>query len=107
MSRPSVSCDGGVSLVVLRVRCLSFFWRRDVGHDEALHELDPAFRKVTLQNERLRSLVRDLQFHKEPVGGCMIRSETYMAALTAQCSASVYGYYETNPYWRGRHVVFM
>ena len=35
---------------------------------EALHELDPAFRKVTLENDRLKALVRDLQFHKDPVG---------------------------------------
>ena len=34
----------------------------------ALHELDPAFRKVTLENERLRALVRDLSFHRDPVG---------------------------------------
>ena len=34
----------------------------------ALHELDPLFRKVTLENERLRALVRDLKFHKDPVG---------------------------------------
>lgn len=33
-----------------------------------LHELDPVFRKVTLQNERLKALVRDLRFHKDPVG---------------------------------------
>ncbi|KAG5650563.1 hypothetical protein H0H81_011814, partial [Sphagnurus paluster] len=36
-----------------------------IGH--ALHELDPVFRKVTLQNERLRTLVTDLKFHKDPV----------------------------------------
>ncbi|KAJ7132783.1 phytanoyl-CoA dioxygenase [Mycena crocata] len=36
-----------------------------IGH--ALHELDPAFRKVTLENERMRALVRDLQFHRDPV----------------------------------------
>ena len=34
----------------------------------ALHELDPAFRMVTLQNDRLKSLVRDLGFHRDPVG---------------------------------------
>lgn len=34
----------------------------------ALHELDPVFRKVTLENERLKSLVRDLKFHRDPVG---------------------------------------
>ncbi|KAM6501909.1 phytanoyl-CoA dioxygenase [Amanita muscaria] len=36
-----------------------------IGH--ALHELDPVFRKVTLENERLRQLVRDLKFHRNPV----------------------------------------
>ncbi|KAG8877394.1 hypothetical protein FRB97_003435 [Tulasnella sp. 331] len=36
-----------------------------IGH--ALHELDPIFRRVTLKNERLRSLARDLKFHKDPV----------------------------------------
>ncbi|KAH8119327.1 phytanoyl-CoA dioxygenase [Phellopilus nigrolimitatus] len=36
-----------------------------IGH--GLHELDPVFRKVTLENERLKSLVRDLKFHKDPV----------------------------------------
>jgi phytanoyl-CoA hydroxylase len=33
-----------------------------------LHELDPVFRRATLQNEKLRSLVRDLRFHHDPVG---------------------------------------
>ncbi|KAJ7703232.1 phytanoyl-CoA dioxygenase [Mycena rosella] len=36
-----------------------------IGH--ALHELDPAFRKVTLENDRMRAVVRDLQFHRDPV----------------------------------------
>ncbi|TFK25249.1 phytanoyl-CoA dioxygenase [Coprinopsis marcescibilis] len=36
-----------------------------IGH--GLHELDPAFRKVTLENERLRQVVRDLKFHHDPV----------------------------------------
>ncbi|KAG6861905.1 hypothetical protein C0995_009855 [Termitomyces sp. Mi166 len=36
-----------------------------IGH--ALHELDPVFRKVTLQNERLQTLVKDLRFHRDPV----------------------------------------
>lgn len=34
----------------------------------ALHELDPAFRRVTLENKRLKDLVTDLKFHKDPVG---------------------------------------
>ncbi|KAI3618843.1 hypothetical protein WG66_000532 [Moniliophthora roreri] len=36
-----------------------------IGH--GLHELDPLFRKVTLENERLKALVRDLKFHVDPV----------------------------------------
>jgi hypothetical protein len=33
-----------------------------------LHELDPLFRKVTLENQRIKQLVEDLQFHHDPVG---------------------------------------
>ncbi|KAG2055725.1 phytanoyl-CoA dioxygenase [Suillus hirtellus] len=36
-----------------------------IGH--ALHELDPVFRKVTLENDRLKALARDLRFHHDPV----------------------------------------
>ncbi|KAG1866684.1 hypothetical protein F4604DRAFT_1778278 [Suillus subluteus] len=36
-----------------------------IGH--ALHELDPVFRNVTLENDRLKALVRDLRFHHDPV----------------------------------------
>ncbi|KAH9045112.1 phytanoyl-CoA dioxygenase [Lactarius hengduanensis] len=36
-----------------------------IGH--ALHELDPVFRRATLQNGKLRDLVRDLRFHRDPV----------------------------------------
>ncbi|KAL0574705.1 hypothetical protein V5O48_007263 [Marasmius crinis-equi] len=36
-----------------------------IGH--GLHELDPLFRRVTLENERLKALVRDLRFHVDPV----------------------------------------
>jgi len=36
-----------------------------IGH--ALHELDPVFRRVTLENKHLRQLVRDLKFHHDPV----------------------------------------
>ncbi|KAG2150836.1 hypothetical protein DEU56DRAFT_778732 [Suillus clintonianus] len=36
-----------------------------IGH--ALHELDPVFRDVTLENDRLKALARDLRFHHDPV----------------------------------------
>lgn len=36
-----------------------------IGH--ALHELDPVYRNVTLENDRLKALARDLRFHHDPV----------------------------------------
>ncbi|KAJ7072357.1 phytanoyl-CoA dioxygenase, partial [Mycena amicta] len=36
-----------------------------IGH--GLHQLEPIFRKVTLENERMCALVRDLQFHRDPL----------------------------------------
>ncbi|KAI6125802.1 hypothetical protein EV401DRAFT_1885878 [Pisolithus croceorrhizus] len=36
-----------------------------IGH--GLHILDPVFRKVTLENEKLKSVVKDLRFHHDPV----------------------------------------
>jgi len=35
-----------------------------IGH--ALHELDPVFRSLTLENGRLQALARDLKFHRDP-----------------------------------------
>jgi len=35
-----------------------------IGH--ALHELDPTFRKATIENDRLISIARDLKFHRKP-----------------------------------------
>lgn len=43
-------------------------------NEPALHELDPSFRRVTLENDRLRQLVRDLKFHRDPVGKCVLLS---------------------------------
>ncbi|KIK67478.1 hypothetical protein GYMLUDRAFT_238758 [Collybiopsis luxurians FD-317 M1] len=36
-----------------------------IGH--ALHELDPVFRKVTLENEKVKAVARDLALHVDPV----------------------------------------
>ncbi|KAL7281310.1 hypothetical protein ACG7TL_004619 [Trametes sanguinea] len=36
-----------------------------IGH--GLHEQDEVFRKVTLENEKIKQVVRDLQFHHDPV----------------------------------------
>lgn len=34
----------------------------------ALHELDPVFRKVTLENQKVQAVARDLAMHVDPVG---------------------------------------
>lgn len=34
----------------------------------ALHELDPVFRDATLNNQKLKDLAQDLQFHSNPLG---------------------------------------
>ncbi|KAG0147784.1 hypothetical protein CROQUDRAFT_61408 [Cronartium quercuum f. sp. fusiforme G11] len=36
-----------------------------IGH--GIHELDPAFKRFTLQNENIKSLARDLGIHKDPL----------------------------------------
>lgn len=36
-----------------------------LGH--ALHELNPVYRKFSLENARLRELARDLEYHKNPL----------------------------------------
>ncbi|KAK0213074.1 phytanoyl-CoA dioxygenase [Desarmillaria ectypa] len=36
-----------------------------IGH--GLHELDPLFRKVTLENDKVKAIVRDLKYHRDPV----------------------------------------
>lgn len=36
--------------------------------EPGLHEQDAVFRAVTLENEKMKAVVRDLQFHHDPVG---------------------------------------
>lgn len=63
----------------------------------ALHELDPVFRKVTLENEKLRALVRDLKFHTNPVGVYEFASP---CVHLIPHSTSVDGHNQANSYWR-------
>lgn len=39
--------------------------------NEGLHELDPVFRAVTLENPSMKAVARDLRFHHDPVGECI------------------------------------
>lgn len=39
-----------------------------IAYYSALHELDPSFRDVTLNNPSIKAVVRDLHFHKDPAG---------------------------------------
>ncbi|KDR74989.1 hypothetical protein GALMADRAFT_248818 [Galerina marginata CBS 339.88] len=66
-----------------------------IGH--ALHELDPTFRKVTLENERLRTLVRDLKFHRDPVAlqSMVITKQTHIGGEVPEHNDSTFLY--TNP----------
>ncbi|KAF8971171.1 phytanoyl-CoA dioxygenase [Flammula alnicola] len=63
-----------------------------IGH--ALHELDPTFRKVTLENERLRDLVRDLKFHKDPVAlqSMVITKQTHIGGEVPEHNDSTFLY---------------
>ena len=73
-----------------------------IGMNAALHELDPAFRKVTLENERLKALVRDLQFHKDPVGKSPCGALSFEVADSfrirhfLEYSVTVYGNHEAD-----------
>ena len=74
----------------------------------ALHELDPIFRKVTLENERLKSLVRDLKFHRDPVGekGHLLVMVAFPVDFKfGTFSTSVHGDNQTTSDWRRRYVV--
>jgi len=63
-----------------------------IGH--ALHELDPAFRKVTLENQRLKDLVTDLKFHKDPVAlqSMVIIKQPYIGGEVGEHNDSTYLY---------------
>jgi len=63
-----------------------------IGH--GLHELDPAFRKVTLENERLRALVRDLKFHRDPVAlqSMVITKQTHIGGEVPEHNDSTFLY---------------
>jgi hypothetical protein len=39
---------------------------------EGLHELDPVFRKATLENPSIKAVARDLKFHHDPVGALQV-----------------------------------
>ncbi|KAF8198119.1 phytanoyl-CoA dioxygenase [Pholiota molesta] len=61
-----------------------------IGH--ALHELEPVFHKVTLENERLRALVKDLKFHKDPVAlqSMVITKQTHIGGEVPEHNDSCY-----------------
>ncbi|RDB16916.1 Phytanoyl-CoA dioxygenase domain-containing protein 1 [Hypsizygus marmoreus] len=66
-----------------------------IGH--ALHELDPVFRKVTLENEQMKAVVRDLGFHRDPVAlqSMVITKQTHIGGEVPEHNDSTFLY--TNP----------
>ncbi|KAF8893401.1 phytanoyl-CoA dioxygenase [Infundibulicybe gibba] len=59
---------------------------------DCLHVLEPAFRKVTLENQRLRALVRDLNFHRDPVAlqSMVITKQTQIGGEVPEHNDSYY-----------------
>lgn len=49
----------------------TLLWLLSFVLSEGLHELDPVFKTVTLQNEAIKAVARDLKFHHDPVGKCL------------------------------------
>ncbi|KAK7692643.1 hypothetical protein QCA50_004276 [Cerrena zonata] len=66
-----------------------------IGH--ALHELDPAFRDVTLNNPKIKAIARDLQFHHDPVAlqSMVICKQTEIGGEVPEHNDSTFLY--TNP----------
>lgn len=61
-----VSCT--VSIIITKPVRNAHGGELDGSYVPALPTLDPTFRRVTLQNERVKSVVRDLGLHKDPAG---------------------------------------
>jgi len=55
----------------------------------ALHELDPVFRKVTLENQRLKQLICDLHFHRDPAGESPCLRSLYIGMMAPLIPAAL------------------
>ena len=42
-----------------------------------LHELDPMYRKVTLENPAIKAVAHDLRFHHDPVGEYKVMQDVF------------------------------
>lgn len=71
-----------------------------------LHELDPLFRKVTLENDRLKSLARDLKFHHDPVGTYFSFFQGLVPFITLS-STPKHGNHEATTNWRRRFCYYI
>ncbi|KAF9038286.1 phytanoyl-CoA dioxygenase [Hymenopellis radicata] len=63
-----------------------------IGH--GLHELDPLFRKVTLENDRVKAVVRDLKVHHDPVAlqSMVIMKQPYIGGQVGEHNDSTFLY---------------
>lgn len=71
----------------------------------ALHELDPVFRNVTMENERIRAVVRDLKFHRDPVGK-IYDSWGEFCLYNISISTPINANIQTTSNWRRRFVFY-
>jgi len=69
------------------LKSCALFQRDQAQRNLGLHELEPVFRKVTLENKRLRSLVRDLKFHHDPVGTFSFKLACWWPVITSLCDS--------------------
>ncbi|KAI0742199.1 phytanoyl-CoA dioxygenase [Irpex lacteus] len=63
-----------------------------IGH--GLHELDPVFRKVTLENPSIKAVARDLKFHHDPVAlqSMVICKQTHIGGEVPEHNDSTFLY---------------
>lgn len=63
-----------------------------IGH--GLHILEPVFRRVTMKSDRLKALVRDLQFHHDPVAlqSMVITKQTHIGGEVPEHNDSTFLY---------------
>jgi len=63
-----------------------------IGH--GLHELDPVFRQVTLENQAIKSVARDLKFHHDPMAlqSMVICKQTHIGGEVPEHNDSTFLY---------------
>jgi hypothetical protein len=70
-----------------------------------LHELDPVYRKVTLENPAIKAVARDMKFHRDPVGASTAWPEGRIILKYGTSSSAIYDYLQATAHRRRRRVL--